>query len=61
MSGRVSVYKNAPPYLRGLTRYVANRRKRVYGEATFDEEDGWEREDGRPSSEDDSTVGGCTI
>ena len=34
----------------GLARYVANRRKHVFGETTFVEEDGWEKEDGAQSS-----------
>jgi hypothetical protein len=37
-----------------LERYVATRRAHIFGKTEFDEEDGWEREDGRPS-EDDST------
>ena len=39
----------------GLTRYATNRRKRVFGNTTFPEEDGWEREDGTQSSGEDST------
>ena len=41
----------------GVAQYVVNRRRDVFGDHVFEEEDGWEREDGR-SSGDDTDVDG---